>query len=283
MIRIMAAGANSLYPFLFVGCWNKVGTKRDAVVAAIAADDISTLFLGGDNIYPEKVDGRKVYNASMLASEAEKLSAKKVYGAFGNHNLNFYAEEKALWHFDGDYYRAEFREADVIVLDTNKVTDAAALPIMLDWLAEQVHALQTEGKPYYIIQHEPYVSLKKKKKQVLVNGHMMLDILITYPPVAVLCADTHNYQVGTVTYNGKDIKQIVVGTGGATHDPIESDGRTFSVGGQLQYTLTEHIEGFGYLRVTGLDMYEFVRVVGWTGGKMLTRRRRFRRNKTCRL
>lgn len=100
--------------------------------------------------------------------------------------------------------------------------------------------------------------------------------LITYPPVAVLCADTHNYQVGVITYGGKTIQQIIVGTRGATHDPIEGEDRAFSVGDQLQYRLTENIEGLGCLRVTGLDEYEFVRVAGWSGGKRRTRRRHSR-------
>jgi hypothetical protein len=276
----MAASAN-LYPFLFMGCWNKNGAPRDAVTSAISADPIQRLFLGGDNIYPDKKDGVKVYSKNTLTDGASKLVGKNIFAAYGNHNVGFYDAEGELWKIPSNYYSIDFADVSMVVLDTNVIT-GAEFDAMRIWLARTLSVLKSTGKPYYLIQHEPFMSFKKKKNQMYLRAADVLKILITYPPIAVLCADTHNYQVGMLTFGGVSIKQIIVGTGGAEPDPILTEETVMVLEG-IHYTKLEHTPGYGYLRVFGSDAFEFVKVRDWesSGGGRSRRRHRHKR-KTCR-
>ena len=114
---------------------------------------------------------------------------------------------------------------------------------------------------------------------------LLLEIYARFPTrnYFYLCADYHNYQVGTVILGDMRIQQYIVGTGGTKLDPpltiypkpvdvIETDDHS-------QYVLKEEINEYGYLRVTlgPSIVFEFVRVAKKGGTRRRRRRTRTRR------
>lgn len=282
-----------LHPFLFMGCWNEPSVGRDAVAKAISEHDIKTVVLGGDNLYPERdVAGKKkdprIYSREVLEDGFRRLGAdKRLSIALGNHNVVDAAVKHRvmeLGRMTTTYVCKIFKDGcAIVVLDTNLVDSVADWGAQLAWLAATIQLLQERKVPYYCIQHEPFISYKKAKLQELAKGGDILGILCTYPPVLILCADTHNYQEGTIEIGGVRMRQVVVGTGGAHHDIIgvRPEGANH---GSLPYRLENHVPGFGYLEVRGLGAHAFKHVLAWPakGGRSSRRikkakRRRFTR------
>ncbi len=280
-----AAGPESLYPFIFVGCWNRRGAPRGAVAAAIMETDIQKVILGGDNVYP--LPGTKTHEAAVFHEGMALYKGKQLFGILGNHNVKDIpvgAEQLAFkgWALPAPYYVVRFKEAALVCLDTNSMETEGDVKPMAAWLRKTIVELAAEGLPYYIIQHEPYASYKKAKTTVLANGSTLLYEMVDYPPAAVLCADTHNFQVGMLDVRGTKIVQFIVGTGGALHDPIKIDTSTpITIAGDISLQFVNHIEGFGYLLV-GSDKRQFVKVADWSleataGGRRRATRRKIRR------
>ena len=274
-------------PFLFFGCWNRDGPARDTVMTAVKESKIRTVILGGDNIYPQKVGKVKTYGLETFARGAAFLADKKVYAAIGNHNIadpTVFEAQKRLWNISNTFYRFKHGSMNFLVLDTNRMKNAE----MMAWFADQLAELQTSFLPYYLVQHEPYASFKKGKIQILADSAPYLRRLAVYPPRAVLCADTHNYQRGVLRVGGVVIPQIVVGTGGAEPDPIdveymESHGRQIEIE-EGMYELQEYVPGYGYLRVDADGHEEFVLVAPWdsVGGRRRTTKKLMRRQRRSR-
>lgn len=295
-------------PFLFVGCWNNPYNRAvEKVIDAINADPIPTLVLGGDNIYPEKIPdlsggkAKKAYNIAKLVDGIAKIEGKKIYAALGNHNIDVAAIEayelndepaymyapykmssgpKAPWIMPDYNYVIPFTGYNLVVIDTNAVGDQARLSVLLDWLRGVI-----QRGPYFLVQHEPYISVRENKKakgqikvSALTNYNLLLDVIVTNPPMAVLCADTHNYQHGEITYNGVTIPQYTVGTGGAEPDPFPAGYAVpvepFNKVPGISYKLLEISSMYGYLRVTDGPRFEFVPVSPWSGGYRRTRKNR---------
>lgn len=138
----------------------------------------------------------------------------------------------------------------------------------------------------------PLYHSKRKKKTVLAGGAEILTILLEYPPITILCADTHNYQKGKLIINGISIPQIIAGTGGADPDFINAkEGESYIVDG-ITYVMDEHIPGYGYLEVLNDGdkfINKFIKVENWRsfegrGGKRKTGKKLHRlKNKTRKL
>jgi hypothetical protein len=238
------------HPFAFVGCWNKRGRGRDAVLDALRANPAgqNLLVLGGDNYYDlgkDKATGIKQHEPEVLREGFDALRGLPVLLSFGNHNIekvgsfNVEAMQRHLatqynWILGASperYYRVDYADATFVVLDTNlcEPAEKAAFDVMLAWLGGQIADLKTNRKPYYIVQHEPIVAARQKKDKktgeekiiiALPFGDELLRVMAVYPPLAVLAADTHSYhRVNIYTAEDKPpIHQIVVGTGGAPPD-----------------------------------------------------------------
>jgi hypothetical protein len=297
-------------PFLFVGCWNNPYNRAvERVIDAINADPIPTLVLGGDNIYPEKIPDpsggkdKKKYNIAKLVAGIATIKGKKIYAALGNHNIDVAAVEayelndkpaymyapykmgsgsgpRAPWIMPDYNYVVPFTGYNLVVIDTNAVEYPERLSVLLDWLRGVI-----EGAPYFLVQHEPYVSIRENKKAkgqikvgALTNYNLLLDVIVTKPPMAILCADTHNYQYGTLTYNDVTIPQYIVGTGGAEPDSFPAGygvpAEPFNEVPGVSYKLLEISSMYGYLRVTDGPRFEFVPVSPWSGGYRRTRKNR---------
>lgn len=280
-----------LHPFLFMGCWNQPGVARDAVAAAINVREEEMLVLGGDNIYPEKTtnsvtgEKRKLYSTSVLDEGIELLGKKTIYASLGNHNVDvpeiLEHEMEMPWILPRSYYCARFNDGyALLILDTN--LEGLPLTSMITWFKDMQTTLSNLSIPYYLVQHEPYASYKKGKKQVLAQGPSLYDS-ITYYPIAVLCADTHNYQRGVLTLPNGTLQQLVVGTGGAHHDPLGASVGDSFTSGDMTYTLKEHVPGYGFL-VVNVGHTEFIKVADWPsiGGFRRTRKQKRATRKTLR-
>lgn len=266
--------SHPLHPFLFMGCWNRRGTPRDRVAAAIQSSSIENVVLGGDNVYP--LDGTKKHNNVVLYEGVNLLSGKRIYSSLGNHNVknkNIESLELSLmdWTLPSAYYVCIFSDNyALVVLDTNIVEETEKYNMMIKWFSETIKDLSMHGIKYYVVQHEPYASYKKAKRPVLPNGSKLLYEMKVYPPIAILCADTHNYQVNSIDVNGTKILQYVVGTGGASYDTIiGSTDEHIDIASDIKLKMINRIEGFGYLQVT-VDEMKFIKVAPWSiqgGGK----------------
>ncbi len=255
----------NLDSFLFMGCWNKDGCTKSAGQAAVAAairkeSAEYPLFLGGDNIYPDKHEETKTkhYPPSRVEAGVTCLlrdAPRVIYATVGNHNIarnEVLATELALklWTLRESGYCVQFRNRSVILFNSNPLDDLET-PADLSQLAESLRTLRSTHTPYIFIMHHPIIAHKKNKVYVLPQHAPLLDLLIQYPPTFILTADTHNYQLGTVTWKGIPIVQIVVGTGGADLDSIASTDPVEIKGFEGTYRIEEAAVVHGYLRVQG--------------------------------
>lgn len=270
----------NLIPFLFMGCWNEDDSPRDAVAKAISEDPIKKLVLGGDNVYPHKLrigkntDFTKVYNLKTLMDGVQMLHGKEIYAALGNHNVGGpmlktqRGLNKTIWTMPARYYSVDFKDYSLIIIDSNLIDDETEYNTMKEWLKGTLEKLG--GKPYFYVQHDPFVAFGKTRMIVFPKLKDLLIVLAAHPPAAVLCADTHNYQKGTLQIGDTIIQQYVVGTGGAHPDFVmEKDDYTYIID-DVTYKMETHIPGYGYLRVTPDSkgngrkfLTEFVKVLDW--------------------
>lgn len=262
----------TLIPFLFMGCWNEDDSPRVSVAKAIMENPIQTVVLGGDNVYPQKMrignatDFKKVYSQKTLMNGVHMLYGKDIYAALGNHNVGGPMLKLQLglneWTMPDRYYCINFSDYSLIVIDTNLIDNDELFASMNVWLSETINKLETSGRKYYYVQHDPFISFGKKSPIVLPKLNNILEILAKYPPIAILCADTHNYQKGVLEINGVTIQQYVVGTGGAHPDYVKAkNGDLYETSG-VKYIMENHISGYGYLEVTKDDT-KFVKVEDW--------------------
>jgi hypothetical protein len=315
-----AAAANDhmkLHPFLWMGCWNTVGSARNAVLDAIRENSIVNFVLAGDNVYPledksEKKEGekkKKVHSPEVFNEGVARLAETKriLTSALGNHNVEeaaMEAHQKAYFKITGsNYFYLLFNDAALLILDTNIMDNVAKVDEMCDFLRTALTTGIPSGMPYYLVQHEPFASYKKAKDPVLKNGDKVLRILAMRPPVAILCADTHNYQEGTISVDGVNIRQIVVGTGGASHDyfdltgkeplridkPVESAAPAAAAAAaaaaptEILYTIDPgsslpYYGNYGYYQMNGIGAGQFIPVLPWatTGGRRSRRHRAYK-------
>ena len=283
--------AVNLHPFLWMGCWNTRGAPRNAVLDAVRDNAITNLVLAGDNVYPLKKD--EPHQIAVFDEGIAGLGGKTIItSAFGNHNVKnapMMAHQRAFFGRPAGtplYFCIEFNDVSLIVLDTNIMEDAAQRAEMAAFLTAQLAALPA-GKPYYIVQHEPFASYKKTKDPILPHGDEILRILATKPPIAILCADTHNYQEGIIRVGDVEIRQIIVGTGGAAFDVYRNDQPPLVISAgaaaaaaatatatPIVYTLDvatslPHYRQYGYYQMDAPGVGHFIEVTPWesAGGR----------------
>ena len=275
-----------LHPFIFFGCWNTRGPARNAVADAIYDNetDVKMLILGGDNVYPLQGDKTKAHRKDVfeegmqLYARFEKRDGYYLFPSLGNHNVKkdiFATEMERFRRYMPDpsiaYYSLRFNDGyRILVLDTNIVDEAHAekYAMMCAWLHRAVHNAREAGEKYYVVQHEPMISLRNKKRRdvasALLRHDTLMDILYQYPPIAILCADTHNYQYGDLQFGGEGaprIPQYVVGTGGADLDNLPIRLAPFEVvEGSLRYTYRGGMKAYGYMRIDSPTAMKFVKV-----------------------
>jgi hypothetical protein len=324
--------ARDLHPFLFMGCWNRKGSGRDAVLTAIKKDSVPLLVLGGDNAYPDKTkSGDKRYILADVMSGLDGLPKdREVYVGIGNHNIDKWAvtnsthsiyeieQEYPDWNLPYNYYCVLFEDKRALIfLDTNLFKRGGDINGMLRWFkATLQHTIKRHGYKYYIIQHDPFFSIKSPKpgrtvprKTHLSDSHRILDTILEVNclPIAILCADTHNYQEWDLDYKGHTFHQAVVGTGGAKPDPVPGLQHlpyttTFVPGDDLFETIhliegtpfssltfttpsstRERVPGYGYYRLFDDKSHLFRLVQRWPGGLNMSRSKsRSHRSKTRR-
>jgi hypothetical protein len=324
--------ARPLYPFLFMGCWNKKGVGRDAVLAAIKKDAVPLLVLGGDNAYPDKAGNEKRYILTDVMAGLDGLPKdREVYVGIGNHNIDKWAVTNSTnsiyeieqkypdWNLPYNYYCVLFEDKRALIfLDTNLFKRGGNISAMLRWFKTTLQKIKGHYK-YYIIQHDPLFSIKSSKpgktiprKTHLADSHRILDTILEADcmPLAILCADTHNYQEWDIGYKGHTFHQAVVGTGGAKPDLVPAlqhlpyntafvpgddlfeqihliEGTPFS---SLTFTTPktprERVPGYGYYRLFDDRSHLFRLVQRWPGGLNMSKSKsksRSHRSKTRRL
>lgn len=300
--KIQRAGI-PLHPFLFMGCWNQHSfppgsnsktsvLPRDAVAEAIQKSDIPTLVLGGDNVYPRRDSstGKKIHLVKDFKEGIELLKGKQIFSSLGNHNIDPGMLEAQVgaseWVLPERYYATLFTDnTALVVIDTNLVEkeQEKEFATMLLWLQDILARLKAASISYYLIQHEPFVSFRKAKKfdypvsSVLTRASDILYRIAEYPPIAVLCADTHNFQTGIITVAktvSVKIPQYVVGTGGGFPDEFGTKmdsiltSAPITIGpSDITYSPTDYQTGYGFLEVyspsSSSSLFVFKKVMEW--------------------
>jgi hypothetical protein len=294
-----------LHPFLFVGCWNNPTTRDyERVFQKIQEDPITTLILGGDNIYPFKDEnGNKRYNVDevekgfRIAKEGKNI----VYTALGNHNITnpqVFDKEKELYTLPSRYYSVHFSDNySLVFLDSNLFkTGGDALTSMFDWLRELIGKIG----PYYLVQHHPIAGIRDSGPSFLKYKNQLLQIIQNNLPIAVFSSHIHLFQHGLIQFqsrphdenenkraspnlglNRKEINQYIVGTGGAVLDGIPSrDDSIIIEGNFFEYRVLETQKTYGYSRITAPGVVEFIPVRSIVGGRRKTKTRRSSKKKS---
>ena len=297
----------NLLPFIFVGCWNEKGEPHIQMIDAIERSRINNLVLGGDNFYPEKIgkgdDKVKTFNSGLLTTPI--FAKKHVVSALGNHNVEsgrsktgehvdvlLLEKTYQTWHIPGGppyYFIMRYNDVELMILDTNIIDDDEQFNKMIECIRSYNPTM-----PYYCVMHEPIFSAKQKVKEGVIKtahhemskGKEILEALWTKePPVAILCADTHNYHQVDIKHGDSIIKQIVVGTGGASPDPVIWDLYTTPIIQEdISYTIIppseDHKNKYGYIVIDELGKHTFVPVLSWAskGGRRKSRTTRRKRD-----
>jgi hypothetical protein len=294
-----------LFPFIFFGCWNQPGIgdlPRDRVFEAVSSmHDIKAIVLGGDNVYPRPIPagGKKTHEIAVFKEGIDKYMSlgKPIIPAFGNHNVedkHVLEEQKTVFHLTTTYFQRDFAGGvHIVVLDSNIINKGPSDPEykeMLDWFRSAIGSMPADHK-YYLVQHDPYFTARVKKGVPVINellhSDIFLELMFARPPIAILCADTHNYQystiqsVETVGDPMRTLHQFIVGTGGANYDQHSPTFKTQRMRDRYMYTKINIVEGFGFLRISGPDpaAFDFIHVAKWSGGRRQLRseRKRHRR------
>ena len=127
-----------------------------------------------------------------------------------------------------------------------------------------INLINNEKGKIYIFGHIPILSLKEKKGKHMVVNDYLVDLFCRLKEginVTYICADTHNYQDITITFeNGTLVNQVILGTGGTfelddiTNNMTELNSITLP--DKIKYIYikeaTTGIHGFG-LFDTGVD------------------------------
>lgn len=287
-----------LHPFLFVGCWNNPTTKDYVgVFKKISEDPITTLILGGDNIYPKKnPNGSKEYSVDEVENgfEIARQGKNVVLTALGNHNIgnkDVYDKIKELYAIESNYYCVHFSDGfSLVFLDTSLCKKGGEqMEAMFAWLADLLGRIG----PYYLVQHVPIASIRDDGPDLLRRKNELLKIIQHNLPRAILCAHTHLYQHGKIEFQSsphneseraspnlglakKEIDQFIVGTGGAILDGSPShDDTSIAEGNFFSYTILETQKTHGYARIMAPGAFEFVPLkLEAKGGYRKTRSRR---------
>ena len=114
--------------------------------------------------------------------------------------------------------------------------------------------LSTPQNYYIIVTHEPFLALKQKKKNDITLTVENLLTLFNNPKyagknISYLCADTHLYQEGIITFSFDNIKplsihQIIAGTGGADLDKCPKTMNQFEKG-TITYEMKDCVSSHG--------------------------------------
>ena len=286
-----------LHPFLFVGCWNNPNTRDyEYVFERIRADPITTLILGGDNIYPFKDEhGNKRYNVGEVEKgfDIARQGKELVYTTLGNHNIGnpeVFDKIKELYSITTTYYCVHFADDHSLVFLDSSLFKKGGEPLdrMFEWLKELLGRIG----PYYLVQHYPIASIRYDDTSILPHKNSLLKIIQYNLPISILCSHAHVFQHGLITFqstphtNGeraspnlgpqtKEIHQYIVGTGGAILDnPPSIDDTGVSEGKFFSYTVLHTQKTHGYSRITAPGAFEFVPVSKSKGGYRKTRSRR---------
>jgi hypothetical protein len=250
--------------FVFMGCWNKTGcatgSAQQTVLRTLVRQHghVGLLVLGGDNVYPDKVDGSKQYSVDRL--EAGFTCVKETFGgtllvALGNHNVATPALRSGslAQGLTGEPYSLVVfsnRKA-IMTLDTNA-------PFPFGWIAEALAYMREHHiRDYYVVMHEPLVGFKQKKVQILKEGEALLATLAPQPPLLILTADVHSYQKIRIQFGDTTFVQVISGTGGATLDPLPAHFPETVDGFSGRLTVEDAHVAYGYQVISGADN-EFV-------------------------
>lgn len=200
---------NPTFGFVVVGDFG----SGDEIEQAVAADvegwaerhPINALVTTGDNVYPE--DESSIDDAWTRPSGWVAQLGLPVVATLGNHDVedNGGAQIIELLEMPGPYYEVDLSDADIFVLDSNRLDDAS----QLEWLDAALAA--TERAWQIVVFHHPAFSCSQHGSTPEVI-EQWVPILERHGVDLVLNGHDHNYQrfapLNGVTY-------LVTGGGGA--------------------------------------------------------------------
>lgn len=163
--------------------------------------------------------------------------------------------DKIILHLDD----VDMNETDtyiIIFINSNKLCNDESY---LTSIQETLKSIQVQ-KPIFLLGHHPITAYTHKNDKdvdnVITNNHIYFDkiceLFIQYK-VIYLCADTHNFQIATLTNLKKDDKnflQIVSGTGGGDPDNVPKNVALPTIRDVYGYRYNANIKAsFGYTKI----------------------------------
>lgn len=225
--------------FFFFGCWNYDNCEgkdfRKGVIDLIRNNLTRYSFgiIAGDNAYARS--DKKYYKKTIeYGFDLLRGLDTPLYDAIGNHEIvddRVYkyqlAQSKQLLTIsqDSTSYIAP-GNIRIITINTNLFSHKSKHPTKInqDTLLEDLEKKLNQPHSGWtiVVGHEPIFTVKPDKVRSLVKYEKLLQLLSQCDKVMYMCADVHQFQAWNISYNGKIIPMVVVGTGGAKpDDPLD--------------------------------------------------------------
>lgn len=196
-----------------------------------------------------------------LYKESVKKHANLILYTANDTNPNFMIRDNCLFIFINTNFFYTIKNND------------AAIKYINTYIRDVINANNKDIKLIFVVGHEPITSMinddrKHKELKSLKNYHnslkYLINTLIEYK-VIYLCADTHNFQVSTITnQNNENCLQIIVGTGGAIELDLFPDDNgiidytiDLDLNKDNKYTVSGYyVNAFGYSTISINESYD---------------------------
>ncbi len=195
-------------------------------------------------------------NCKGLIKELEKSDKFNIVFPFGSSNIITIGDTK---------YKYIFIDTSIYSLFTKGETcfDTVLKQSASEIMCKQNNFLKSELvdksiSEFLIFGHEPLISIKTKTdengkmkhKQSLLNDYLLDILFSSNKKIKYICADVHMYQNCIITDNsGKEINQIVCGTGGADKDSYNNTIPIKKIDEKYNIRVINSIESYGYVEI----------------------------------
>jgi hypothetical protein len=201
------------------------------------ADDDKTIEIF-DNVIYKIIDNTLIImlDSNLYDTKSEKLVKDTCY----NHLFNDYVKKNALLTINDllNYQNCFIKDLITSNISVHNIIFVAHHPIYS--IKSKVTSNIVEKIDYEL---EKFVLFLKEIQELLLGKNIIY-----------LCADTHLYQVGDINITPKlQIKQYIVGTGGAEQDNIYEGNNTIEKDSIIVYKKYDDKKEFGFLEVEILD------------------------------
>lgn len=254
------------------------------------------LIFGNHDIEDVIINGSTTYKCKLLEEQENIKKEDETIEIFDNIIHKKINENTLIIMFDSNLYDTD---SDKLVKDTcynqlfNNFVKSSTMKIddLIDYqncFIKDILRINVSVNNIIFVAHHPIYSIKSKIKggvekkndytlEKFVLFLEQIQELLLGKNIFYLCADTHLYQEGLINITPElQIKQYIVGTGGAEQDNIYIEDNTILKNGIIVYTKNNEKKEFGFLEVEILENeinFKFISTTtSLTGGNRTTKK-----------